>query len=94
MTWQLQEAKNKLSQVVETTLSDGPQIISRHGKNTVVVISYDEYKKMTNKKSVKQALMAMDISNLDLRRDTLTEGRATSLDYVNLLNHEAHHLPA
>lgn len=50
MTWQLQDAKNRLSEVVDTSLSKGPQIISRRGKNTAVVLSYVDYKKLAKKK--------------------------------------------
>ena len=46
-TWQLQEAKNKLSQVVDDALSQGPQIITRRGVEVAIVISYDQFKKMT-----------------------------------------------
>ncbi|MFO7987451.1 MAG: type II toxin-antitoxin system Phd/YefM family antitoxin [Desulfatiglandaceae bacterium] len=45
--WQLQEAKNRLSAVVEEALQHGPQIITRRGRETVVVLSVKEYKKMT-----------------------------------------------
>lgn len=83
MKWQLQDAKNKLSQVVETSLSDGPQIISRRGKNTAVLVSYEEYQKLTGKKkTVKQALMALDISQLDLTRDKSPSGRATPIEFA------------
>lgn len=51
MTWQLQDAKNKFSELVETTLSDGPQIITRRGKNTVVVINYQDFMKQHNARS-------------------------------------------
>jgi prevent-host-death family protein len=82
MTWQLQDAKNKLSEVVDTSILKGPQIISRRGKNTAVLLSYEEYKKLTNKKkTVKEALMAMDISQLDLTRDKSSTGRATPFEF-------------
>lgn len=81
MTWQLQDAKNKFSEVVETTLQHGPQIISRRGKKTVVVITYEEYQKTNHKKSVKDALMALDISQLDLTRDRSITGRATPFEF-------------
>jgi prevent-host-death family protein len=45
-TWQLQEAKNKLSQVVDSAVKSGPQIITRRGVEVAIVISYAEYKKM------------------------------------------------
>ena len=46
-TWQLQEAKNKLSKVVDDALTQGPQIITRRGVEVVIVISYEQFKKMT-----------------------------------------------
>jgi prevent-host-death family protein len=45
--WQLQEAKNRLSQVVELALHDGPQTITLRGKPSAVVVSFDEYRKLT-----------------------------------------------
>ena len=45
-TWQIQEAKNRLSEVVECSLKQGPQTITRHGKPTAVVLSFSEYKKL------------------------------------------------
>lgn len=35
--WQLQEAKNRLSEVVRRAMTDGPQTITLHGKDAVVV---------------------------------------------------------
>ena len=43
--WQLQEAKNKFSQVVDEALRSGPQIITRRGSKTAVVISFEDYKR-------------------------------------------------
>lgn len=45
--WQLQEAKNRLSQVVEQALHDGPQTITLRGKPSAVVVSFEEYRKLT-----------------------------------------------
>ncbi len=44
--WQLQDAKNRLSQVVEQAIQEGPQIITRHGVEAVIVLSYQEYRRM------------------------------------------------
>jgi prevent-host-death family protein len=46
-TWQLQEAKNKFSEVVEEALHNGPQVITRHGADTAVVLSYTEYRRLS-----------------------------------------------
>jgi antitoxin Phd len=45
-SWQLQEAKNKLSRVVENAVNDGPQIITKHGVEVAIVISFADYQQM------------------------------------------------
>lgn len=45
--WQLQEAKNRLSQVVDQALHNGPQTITLRGKPSAVVVSFEEYRKLT-----------------------------------------------
>ena len=44
--WQLQEAKNRLSEVINLALTIGPQLITRRGEKTAVLISYKEYEKL------------------------------------------------
>lgn len=46
-TWQLQDAKSKFSMLVENAMHNEPQFVTKHGNNAVVIISYDEYKKIT-----------------------------------------------
>jgi prevent-host-death family protein len=43
--WQLQEAKNRLSEVVRKAQTEGPQVITRHGADAAVVVSASEYRK-------------------------------------------------
>lgn len=50
MRWQLQDAKNQLSKLVQLARQRGPQIITRHGKPEVVVISMQAYSKLTGHK--------------------------------------------
>ena len=45
-TWQLQEAKNRLSEVVDKALHQGPQVITRRGVETAVVLSMADYRRM------------------------------------------------
>jgi prevent-host-death family protein len=45
--WQLQEAKNRLSRVVDLAQHDGPQTITLRGKPSAVVVSFDEYQRLT-----------------------------------------------
>jgi len=49
MTWQIQEAKNKLSKVVDQTLQDGPQVITRRGQKVVVMMSIQDYERILPK---------------------------------------------
>lgn len=44
--WQVQEAKNKFSEMLDAALKHGPQIITRHGEKTAIVLSYAQYRKM------------------------------------------------
>ncbi|MBV8200905.1 MAG: type II toxin-antitoxin system Phd/YefM family antitoxin [Acidobacteria bacterium] len=44
-TWTLADAKAHLSEVVESALKKGPQVITRHGRETVVVVAAEEWKR-------------------------------------------------
>ena len=44
MAWQLQQAKTRLSEVIEEAYTRGPQIITRHGAERAVVLSIDDYR--------------------------------------------------
>ena len=49
--WQLQEAKNKLSQLVKEAKKGKPQYITVHGKNAAVLISAQEYERLKQPRS-------------------------------------------
>ena len=40
--WQVQEAKNRFSEVIERALHDGPQTVTRHGRPVVRVVAVTE----------------------------------------------------
>jgi len=67
-TWQLQEAKNKLSQLIKLAGSGKPQIVTVHGKPAAVIVSAEEYKLLTRPPDSKlsSALLAPDIAGEDL----------------------------
>ena len=69
--WQLQEAKNKFSSLVESAQKEGPQVVTKHGKEAVVVISADDYRKLTRPKTnLHQFLKKSPLAgiNLDISR--------------------------
>jgi len=47
--WQLQDAKNRLSEVVRKASDEGPQVITLRGDDAVVVVAADEYARLTRK---------------------------------------------
>lgn len=49
--WQFQDAKNKLSEVVNMALRKGAQIITRRGEEVAVVLSYSDYQKLQKSQS-------------------------------------------
>lgn len=49
-SWSLADAKAHLSEVVNRAIEDGPQTITRHGRETAVVVSAEEWKRRTERK--------------------------------------------
>jgi prevent-host-death family protein len=70
MTWQVAEAKNKLSEVITRALTDGPQRIRRRDQ-VVVVLSEADYQRLTGECDTitSYLLRGPDLSELDLTRD-------------------------
>lgn len=83
-TWQLQEAKNKFSQVVGQSAKK-PQIITRHGDKTAVVMSYKDYEELVgHKPGIKEALLSypgVDMPDFSAdRKDIPERGTPFSLE--------------
>jgi len=68
--WQLQEAKNKLSEVIDKALKKGPQEITRHGRKTAVVLSFKEYQKLKKRKgsTLTEFFHNSPLQNIELTR--------------------------
>ncbi len=68
--WQIQDAKNKLSEVITLALKQGPQLITKHGEKTVVVISYTEYEKLRKSQGkLSEFFRASPLAGIELSRD-------------------------
>jgi antitoxin Phd len=48
--WQLQDAKNRFSEIVNKALREGPQVVTRRGKKTVVIMSVEQYQSLVRPK--------------------------------------------
>ncbi len=70
MPWQLQEAKQRFSELVRRTLEEGPQVVTRHGEEVVVVVPAEEFRRTSGEKlDFKEFLLSgPDLSVLDLER--------------------------
>jgi prevent-host-death family protein len=45
--WQIQEAKQRFSEMIRAVKSQGPQIITRHGEDIAVVIDVSQFHRLT-----------------------------------------------
>ena len=68
--WQIQDAKNKLSEVIARALRQGPQLITRHGEKTVVVVAYTEFEKLRKSQGkLSEFFRASPLAGVNLSRD-------------------------
>jgi prevent-host-death family protein len=80
-TWKLQDAKNRFSEVVKKALKAGPQIVTLRGKETAVVLSVEEYRRLARPKTgLVEFLQSSPLAGveLELKRDRDT-GREVEL---------------
>jgi prevent-host-death family protein len=69
-SWQVQEAKQRFSEVLRQAHTDGPQIVTRHGEEIAVVVNIEEYRHLRAARlDFKEFLCSgPDLSELDIRR--------------------------
>lgn len=46
MAWQVYDAKARFSEFLDATLKDGPQVVTRRGVETAVLVPIDEWKRL------------------------------------------------
>ena len=78
--WQIQQAKTRFSEVIESACNEGPQIITRHGTERAVVLSVEEYRALTaHKPNFRDYLLnGPVVDDLDIERSPDT-GRDITL---------------
>ena len=83
--WQLQEAKNRLSEVVDLALREGPQTVTRHGKEVVVIVDKHEFERR-NTRAVRGTIVPF-LRGLGFRGSRLVAERSRDVDrHVELGN--------
>jgi prevent-host-death family protein len=63
---QLRDAKASLSAVVDDAMRGRPAVITRHGKRQAVVVSYDEWERLSHVPTFGRLLMAAPLTADDL----------------------------
>lgn len=67
ISWQVQEAKNKFSEVIERASHGDPQVITKHGTEVAVVISIDQFKSLkARSQSLVEFLLESPLSGSDI----------------------------
>jgi antitoxin Phd len=80
VVWQLQAAKQRFSELVERAQREGPQLVTKHGREAVVVVSAEEYRRLKGPADdlVDFLRSAPDFDLLDLQRPS-DRGREPAL---------------
>lgn len=55
--WQLQTAKARFSELFRKVRSEGPQYVTRSGKETVVVVSKEDFDRLTSRSRKPSSLL-------------------------------------
>lgn len=72
VAWQVQEAKQKFSALVQRAIDDGPQMVTKRGEEVVVVLSAREYRRLKGDvPDFKEFLLnGPDLGQLEIERDS------------------------
>jgi prevent-host-death family protein len=69
--WQLQEAKQRFSELIRSVEVEGPQFVTKHGREVAVVIDVAEYRRLRGGGDFKEFLRTgPDLAALDIERST------------------------
>jgi prevent-host-death family protein len=59
-SWQVQDAKARFSEFLEASINEGPQVVTKRGVETAVLVPIEEWRrlKQASRPSLKQLLLA------------------------------------
>ena len=83
-TWPVQDAKARFSEFLDACISEGPQVVTRRGAETAVLVPIEEWRRLkaTARPSLKQLLLAESARTelLILERGKARRRRASALE--------------
>ena len=58
--WSVQDAKSKFSELLDTAIAEGPQIVTKRGVETAVILPIDQWRKLerVSGRDIKELLLA------------------------------------
>ncbi len=62
MAWQVQDAKARFSELLDASLRDGPQVVTRRGVEAAVLVPIEEWRRLKHaaRPTLKQILLSPD----------------------------------
>lgn len=72
--WKLQDAKSRFSELFDRAITEGAQVVSRRGKQKVVVLSKEEYDRLTRPKgSLSEFLLNSPLAGTELNLERVRD---------------------
>ena len=77
--WPFQDAKARFSELLDTTLAEGPQIVTKHGIETAVLLPIEQWRRMERmtRPDLKELLLASEARTEELTPPRLQHRRRT-----------------
>lgn len=77
--WQIQEVKNWLSEVVDLALEEGPQTITRHGKEVAMIVAKEDFDRRRRRRGARGTILPF-LRGLGFARARLDLERSKDVD--------------
>ena len=75
-TWPVQDAKARFSELLETCINEGPQLVTKRGTNAAVLVPVAEWLRLNN--SARASLKSLLLSD-DARGDLVLPARGNAV---------------
>ena len=81
-SWQVQDAKARFSEFLDATIKKGPQVVTRRGIETAVLVPIDEWNRLQRaaRPGLKALLLAPEARSEDLIPERRKFGRRSVLE--------------
>ena len=65
-TWPVQDAKARFSELLDSCVNKGPQLVTRRGTETAMLVSIDEWRRLNSARPSLKALLLSDDGRADV----------------------------